>query len=76
MFYYAFAHTELINPTIGVITYRKNNGLWKINYDVGILQRCLTILVLTDSKKIEGDSCHCPEMIKAEGILPWAKAPC
>ena len=74
MFYYAIrTHTELINPTIGVIL----TGKFGCGKSIMMSAFCkvLNDLVLIDSKIEEIHAIALSEMIKAEGILPWAKKP-
>jgi DNA replication protein DnaC len=74
LYYYASrTHTELINPNIGIIMAGKYgcgksivmSGFCKVLYDLGIV----------DQKIEEVHAIALSEMIKADGILPWALKP-
>jgi len=74
MYYYAIRiHTELINPTIGVIL----TGKFGCGKSIMMSAFCkvLSDLVLTDTKIEEVHAIALSEMIKADGILPWSKKP-
>lgn len=74
MFYYAVrTHQELINPTIGVIL----TGRFGCGKSIMMSAFCkvLNDLVLPGDKIEEVHAMALSEMIKAEGILPWAKKP-
>lgn len=74
MFYYTVrTHPELINPNIGVIL----TGKFGCGKSIMMSAFCkvLNDLILTDEKIEEVHAIALSEMIKSDGILPWAKKP-